>query len=368
MKQKIYFFIIILICFCNNTIKAQNYFANADFEALNNCKELHQDCASEAWFYLKPAVTPLIYSNIVPQPFSGKDLLILPVENVFKKVITHAYVYTMFCCPLQKGKNYKLSFYIHTGEHKFLGLDFLFTPNEYVSNNFYPDSVKPSIHVTNEDVKMENQTWKYIEIKYTATGDEKFCLLGNLSKKSFAYNDQVRMNKAGDIFYFIDNISFTPVIPEKICTQFNKNVEKLYAQNLRHTENALVDSIPVVITDTIIIPAIYFETDKAILKSIFKKTLTQLIAKYAGKTITHIDVEGHTDNTGTEERNIILSKERADAVQNYFILKMPMVKNNIFAIGKSANFPIASNNDEKGRAKNRRVQILLSYYNTKNSR
>jgi outer membrane protein OmpA-like peptidoglycan-associated protein len=365
MKQKIYFFIIILICFCGNTIKAQNYFANADFEALNNCKELHQDCASEAWFYLKPAITPLIYANIVPQPFSGKDLLILPIENVFKKVTAHAYVYTMFCCPLQKGKNYKLSFYVNTGANKFYGLDFLFTPNEYISSNFYPDSVKPSIHISKENIITEYQGWEYIETIYTAKGDERFCLLGNLEKKPASFNDNVRMNKAGDIFYFVDNISFTPVVPEKVCTQFNKNIEKLYAQNLRHSENALVDTIPSIITDTIIIPAIYFETDKAILKTSFKKILNKLIAKYAGKTITHIDVEGHTDNTGTEERNIILSKERADAVQNYFILKMPTIKNNIFAIGKSASFPIATNSDEKGRAKNRRVQILLSYSNVK---
>jgi OmpA-OmpF porin, OOP family len=359
-KQSFIITFSFFILFCNN-IKSQNYFANSDFEQLNNCIELHQDCASEAWFYLKPAITPLIFSNTVPQPFSGKDLLILPIENIFKKVTTHAYVYTKFCCPLQKDKKYTLSFYVHAGSNKFNGIDFLFTPNEYVSDNFNADSVRPSIHIAPEEIISEYQGWKYIKTIYKANGTEQFCLVGNLAKKSPEYAKYNRMNKDGDVFYFMDNISFTPVIGEKPCKEFQQNIDKLYAQNYRHTERALVEIIPQIITDTIIIPAVFFETDKAILKTSFKNILNKLIVKCSNKNIVNIAIEGHTDNTGTEERNIQLSKQRADAVLNYFTFKLPSLKNNIFAEGKAANFPIASNANEKGRAANRRVQILLSY-------
>jgi OmpA-OmpF porin, OOP family len=297
----------------------------------------------------------------VPQPFSGKDLLILPIENIFKKVMTHAYVYTKFCCPLQKGKNYTLSFYVHSGNNKFNGIDFLFTPNEYVSDNFNADSVRPSIHIAPEEIVNEYQGWKYVKTTYKANGNEQFCLVGNLAKKSAEYAKFNRMNKDGDIFYFIDNISFTPVIAEKPCKEFQQNVDKLYAQNYRHTEKALVEIVPTVITDTIIIPAVFFETDKAILKSSFKNILNKLIAKCSNKNIVNIAIEGHTDNTGSEERNIQLSKQRADAVLNYFTYKIPTIKNNIFAEGKAANFPVANNASERGRTANRRVQILLSY-------
>ncbi|MFN0081010.1 MAG: hypothetical protein ACKVOM_00700 [Ferruginibacter sp.] len=42
---------------------------------------------------------------------------------------------------------------------------------------------------------------------------------------------------------------------------------------------------------------------------------------------------------------------------------MPDVKKLIFAEGKAAKFPVAENGTEKGRAKNRRVQIVLAYTN-----
>ena len=74
-----------------------------------------------------------------------------------------------------------------------------------------------------------------------------------------------------------------------------------------------------------------------------------------------IKIEGHTDNTGTKERNIILSKLRAESVSKYFIKKMLNVSAVIFAEGKAADFPVADNATENGRAKNRRVQIIISY-------
>ncbi len=143
------------------------------------------------------------------------------------------------------------------------------------------------------------------------------------------------MNKAGDIFYFIDNISFVPLDSEKLCTQYFTNIENLFSQNLRHTERTLIDTLSDIITDTITIPAVYFETDKAILNT--------LINKLANKNIVNLTTEGHTDKTGEEERNITLSKQGVDAVLNYFIFKMPILKNNIIAIRKASNAPIASN-------------------------
>jgi outer membrane protein OmpA-like peptidoglycan-associated protein len=362
---KIYF-CIILFCnfFCN--VNAQNYFANPDFEEYNLCIEYRQLCSAAAWFYIQPAATPLINLKTVPSPLSGRDLLIVPIGNVNAKITKHAFVYSMFCCPLQKGKNYKLAFYLHTGGKKFYGLDFYFRKKEFLSNNFFADSVQPSMHISEEDIVTAVNGWNYVETMYTAKGDERYSLIGNLSKTPFDFKGVSRMNKAGDMFCFIDNISFTPQMPEKKCSNYDKNVEKMYGQHLRHTERTEVDEepdIPKFIIDTITIPAVFFETDKAILKATFKKLIYDLLVKYKTKNVVKIDIEGHTDNTGSSERNVILSKNRAEAVLNYFVLKAPYVKENIFALGKAADFPIADNNTALGRAKNRRVQIILTYSN-----
>jgi outer membrane protein OmpA-like peptidoglycan-associated protein len=350
-----------IVCALSINTNAQNYFANSDFEALNNCTEYQQDCASEAWFYIKPAVTPLINNVEIPKPFSGRDLLILPVENVFTKITKRAFVYTMFCCPLTKGKKYKLSFYINTNEKIFHGLDFFMSQKEFTSDNFKADSINPSIHISSDDIVNELKGWNYVETIYTANGAEKFCLVGNLSKKGYDFSSIQRMNKAGDVFYFIDDIAFSPLVPEKYCAQYKENVEKLYAQNLRHTERALVEAYPTFITDTIIVPAVFFETDKAILKPSFKKLIDKLVLKFNDKRIAKIEIEGHTDSSGTTVRNIILSALRAEAVLDYFVQILPTIKENIIATGKAAEYPIADNNTKLGRAKNRRVQIVLTY-------
>jgi outer membrane protein OmpA-like peptidoglycan-associated protein len=358
------FGLITIICLSFYRSTAQNYFANPDFEEYNLCIEYRQLCSAAAWFYIQPAATPLINLKAVPPPLSGRDLLIVPIGNINTKITKHAFVYTMFCCPLQQGKNYKLAFYIHTGGKKFYGIDFYMRKKEFLSNNFFADSVQPSIRISEEDLVTGTNGWNYVETLYTAKGDERFCLIGNLSKTAFDFKGFSRINKAGDVFYFIDNISFSPQVPEKMCSNYNKNVEKIYGQHLRHTERTEVEEepdVPEFITDTITVPSVFFETDKAILKPAFKKLIDDLLEKYKNKNIAKIDIEGHTDNTGKKERNIVLSNIRAEAVLHYFILRAPYLDGNIFSSGKAADFPISDNITTVGRAKNRRVQIILTY-------
>jgi outer membrane protein OmpA-like peptidoglycan-associated protein len=77
--------------------------------------------------------------------------------------------------------------------------------------------------------------------------------------------------------------------------------------------------------------------------------------------VAKILIEGHTDSTGTEQRNIVLSNDRAESVLHYFVQKAPYLIEKISALGKASNFPIAENNTVEGRAKNRRVHIILTY-------
>ena len=342
---------------------AQNYFANPGFEDLNTCTEYHQTCYSEAWFPLRPAITPLINYKIVPHPANSKDLLIVQVENVYAPGKKRSFAYTMFCCPLTKGKLYKLSMYINTGGKAFYGLDFYMRKKEFTSDNFSPDSIAPDIHIPANAVNNLFGEWNYIESDYTARGDEQFFMVGNLSKNHFEFNSYQRMNNSGDVFYFLDDISFRPINPEPLCKEFESKRRKLYEQNLRHTEHALVDTFPDALTDTITIPAVYFETDKAVLKPAFKKLINDLLLKFRDRRIIGLLIEGHTDNAGTSEHNTLLSTRRAESVRDYFINTSPALKPIIS--GEGENRPIASNSTKAGMAKNRRVEIIITYTDLK---
>ena len=81
-----------------------------------------------------------------------------------------------------------------------------------------------------------------------------------------------------------------------------------------------------------------------------------LVLKEYDKTL--VNVIGHTDNTGSDQFNQILSEQRASSVAQYLMSRQLSAQR--FSIrGVSKNQPIADNGTESGRATNRRVEITL---------
>lgn len=70
-------------------------------------------------------------------------------------------------------------------------------------------------------------------------------------------------------------------------------------------------------------------------------------------------VEGHTDTTGSDEVNTLLSQQRADAVREYMIANQTLSPDAISAVGYGSERPLASNATAAGRAINRRIDILI---------
>jgi peptidoglycan-associated lipoprotein len=70
-------------------------------------------------------------------------------------------------------------------------------------------------------------------------------------------------------------------------------------------------------------------------------------------------IAGHTDNAGTDDYNYELGKRRADAVSRYLITQKQMDPLRVVTVSYGKTSPAAENNTAKGRAKNRRVEILV---------
>jgi outer membrane protein OmpA-like peptidoglycan-associated protein len=71
-----------------------------------------------------------------------------------------------------------------------------------------------------------------------------------------------------------------------------------------------------------------------------------------------VRIEGHTDSTGSNQLNLKLSQLRADAVKN-LLVKNGIQASQVNAIGMGEELPIADNSSNAGKAKNRRVEIII---------
>jgi outer membrane protein OmpA-like peptidoglycan-associated protein len=176
------------------------------------------------------------------------------------------------------------------------------------------------------------------------------------------------MNKSGDVLYFIDEINFTQETPGTVCAGYEKNIETLFAYNYRHTDNYPVfrEPEPVkpavqFVNDTITIPGLLFDVNKSDVKPAVAKILDSVATALQPRMFLQINVTGHTDSTGKENENQVLSESRAAAIKNYLAEKLPAAKDKISAAGKAAQQPVAGNKTAEGRQRNRRVEIIITY-------
>jgi outer membrane protein OmpA-like peptidoglycan-associated protein/tetratricopeptide (TPR) repeat protein len=104
---------------------------------------------------------------------------------------------------------------------------------------------------------------------------------------------------------------------------------------------------------------VFFEVNAAQLTRASFIELDALINYLESSANATILIEGHTDNTGTDMANINLSEKRANAIAQYLISK-GIVKERIATKGFGASKPIADNNTQAGRAKNRRTSFTIT--------
>ena len=104
---------------------------------------------------------------------------------------------------------------------------------------------------------------------------------------------------------------------------------------------------------------ILFDVGSATLSSQSINTLNDLNRVLKKYPKNHIVVQGYTDSTGSDEYNQTLSEQRAQAVYNY-LLGNGLKTLSITHVGYGKANPVASNDTEEGRAKNRRVVLAIT--------
>jgi len=104
---------------------------------------------------------------------------------------------------------------------------------------------------------------------------------------------------------------------------------------------------------------ITFDSNGFGLAGAYDQGLTQVADKLKACPTAHATINGYTDNIGSEATNILLSNQRAEAVDE-FLLAHGVAGNQLAVQGLGSANPVASNDTPDGRAKNRRVEIAVS--------
>ncbi|MBB4804783.1 outer membrane protein OmpA-like peptidoglycan-associated protein [Chryseobacterium defluvii] len=115
------------------------------------------------------------------------------------------------------------------------------------------------------------------------------------------------------------------------------------------------DGIKITMSESIV----NFAFNSSDLTPVAKANLDKLTQVLINNPDTNINIYGHTDSKGTDEYNMGLSERRANSVKSYLMAK-GITSARLFAMGEGESKPVATNDTEEGRAKNRRVEFAIT--------
>lgn len=197
--------------------------------------------------------------------------------------------------------------------------------------------------------------WFTISGTYKADGGEKYLTIGNFATD--IKKDMVRMNfglSFKESYYFIDDIKLI-----KLKQQEEKVEVVIVGPDYRNQteDSALAVKKDIKVGETVTLNNLFFENGRYYLLPESYTELNKLAQYLIKNPLIEIRINGHSDNGGLKFRNQKISELRAREVFEYLIKKG--VQNKMYFKGFGSDHPIADNETDIGRAKNRRVEFEI---------
>lgn len=111
-------------------------------------------------------------------------------------------------------------------------------------------------------------------------------------------------------------------------------------------------------TGHVAVYGIYFDTGQSVIKPESESALSEISKLLKKESGLKVNVVGHTDNVGAIDNNMKLSQARGEAVVKTLVTKYGITADRLKGYGVGSLAPVASNDSENGKAKNRRVEIV----------
>lgn len=107
----------------------------------------------------------------------------------------------------------------------------------------------------------------------------------------------------------------------------------------------------------LLVYGINFDVNSPVIRPSSYELLDQIVMMMQKYPEWNLEIQGHTDNTGTAAYNLKLSQERAESVKKYLVDK-GILAVRLTTVGYGDTMPVADNTMDEGRAKNRRVELV----------
>ncbi len=183
-------------------------------------------------------------------------------------------------------------------------------------------------------------------------------------------NIQEALKKIGGKVLFDDNFNKTSTIMvqkdgketwlevRSYNNMYRLNIVEREIMKQELTANAEAMGNDINSTGHVPVYGIFFDSGKAEIKPESDTAIVQISKLLKNNESLKLYVVGHTDNVGNIEANMKLSKDRADAVVNSLTTKYGIPAARLKSYGVASLAPVASNDNEDGKAKNRRVELV----------
>ncbi|WP_317624043.1 OmpA family protein [Reichenbachiella carrageenanivorans] len=370
--------------------QGQNMVINSGFEEIWECPfTMNQLKFTKSWFPFGTAdPSPDFFHSCCINDFMGTP------ENVFGEQPAHGgeayiglisyltsksgrgwhvpenhreYAMIQLTKPLVAGHKYYAEMWVNLADNCEFAINSIgmyFTrdmPNfDWQAMNF--NHYKPQITNPKDRMIDDHEGWTKVSGTFTAEGDELALTIGTFApdsslkiKKTKRKFSQVRDKRTPKhlqpqiAYYFIDDILVRPVDP----------MESIYPDpQISITEPEDDYFGPAEVGKKFTLQNIYFEFDQATLLRSSYLELNKLLTYLEKHRRVKIEIEGHTDNVGSREYNLLLSEARAKAVVDYLVAK-GLNEFRLEYKGYGSNQPIVPNNSPQNQALNRRVEFLI---------
>ncbi|HVU56705.1 MAG TPA: OmpA family protein [Puia sp.] len=382
IRSKMLLLVCLLICHSLGA-RCQTLLANGGFEDVNTCTEYHAQCAPAAWFTVSPP------EFAWPTAKEGEQTMSFVYDNVYTPMAKRSFPYTMTLCPLKAGKEYEVSFWLYTDKFPFTHLEIMLSAADPARAPRVIGKTPPSVSLSKADiVEKDDYGWMLFRKKFRVEEEKNFFMVGNmLLPEPFPRGLDKKLGKAyGNIVFWMDDIDLYPTdTAERLCPWSGYNQSVLYQEHHRHTKHIYLDSLPANSVpletshdtlvaqqstpplfvmppiDTLLVPGIFFATNSSIIKRNYARLLDTLISRIGSKKPVRIEIAGHTDNTATDAFNQGLSLRRAAGIRDYILLHQPGLTSITSIQGYGSSRPVATNVTPAGKARNRRVEIVIIY-------